>query len=71
MYKGQREPIGRIGWGTYLLALLIILLIQIIFGLLIGIIASVPVLGIVVQLLLAAPLVIFEARYLALVYESA
>jgi hypothetical protein len=70
-FAGIREFIGRIGWGRYILALLIIMLVQIIFGLLIGIIASVPVLGVIVQFLLVAPIVIFEARYLALVYESA
>ena len=66
-----KDTIGRIGWGAYVVALLIIMVVQFFIGIVIGIIMMVPVLGFVIEFILVAPIAIFEARYLALVYERA
>lgn len=66
-----RETIGRIGWGSYFIAIILIGIIQLIIGVVIGILNAVPALGLVVELILMAPIALFEARYLTLVYDCA
>ena len=66
-----REIIGRIGWWSYIAALLIVMIVQIVIAIVLEFVAMVPFIGIVIELLLLAPVAIFEARYLALIYENA
>jgi hypothetical protein len=67
--------IGKIGWGTYILALIIMIAIAIAYGIVTSIISAIPVIGpiisFVVQIALTPAIAIFFARYLALVYDSA
>ncbi|MCK9630060.1 MAG: DUF4013 domain-containing protein [Methanoregula sp.] len=65
------ETIGKIGWVSYIIAVIVIMIIQVIFFAVIGILSVVPYLDIVLELLLLAPLTIFESRYLCLVYDAA
>lgn len=66
-----KETIGKIGWVPYIVALVIMGIIQVIIAVILSAITIVPVLGLLIELLLIAPLTLFEARYLALVFESA
>jgi len=66
-----KETIGKIGWVSYIIALVIMGVIQVIISVFFSALVSVimPV-GLLVELLFLAPVVIFEARYLALIYDS-
>jgi len=65
------ETIGKIGWVSYIIAVVVIMIIQVIFFVIIGLLSVVPYLDLVLELLLLAPLTIFESRYLCLVYDEA
>jgi hypothetical protein len=63
--------IRKIGWGTYIIALLIVVVVQIVFSVIIAVFAMIPVLGIIIQIAFIAPIALFEARYLSLLYDRA
>ena len=60
--------IGRIGWITYILALIIMVIIV---GIVEVILMMIPCLGPVILLLLLPGIILFSARYITLVYDSA
>lgn len=62
------EHIGKIGWGGYILALIVVYLIIGIIG---GILLAIPMVGWVLYLIVVPFLMILEARYLSLLYDSA
>jgi hypothetical protein len=66
-----KEMIGRIGWGAYIIALVVMFVAQLVISIILSVITMVPVLGLLIEFILVAPVALFEARYLALVYESA
>lgn len=63
--------IGRLGWGTWIIAVLVLLVVAFVYGFVVGIIAWVPFLGWVVAAFLNVAFAVFYARYLAEVYEEA
>jgi len=63
--------IGRIGWGTWIVAIIVLLLIGLVYAVVLGLIASIPILGWIINLFLGVAFGIFHARYLAAAYESA
>lgn len=65
------ETIGKIGWGTYIVALIVLLIVQVVIGIVLSIIAMIPVLGGIIQFVLFAPIVIFEYRYICQIYDAA
>jgi len=71
-FTAIRETIGKIGWGAYVIALIIMGIIQVIIGLIFSSITSVimPV-GLLIELVFLAPVTLFEARYLSLLYDAA
>jgi len=64
------KTIGKIGWGTYIIALIIIYVISFILGMLINLIIEAPYIGIIIALLLWPLVTIFESRYFTLLYEE-
>ena len=62
--------IRRIGWGSYILALIILFLVMIVLVLVLALIGSIPFIGWLIYLFLIPPLTIFQARYMVQVYES-
>lgn len=62
--------IGRIGWGSWIVAVIILVLIRLVYMAATGLILSVPVAGWIVNLFLGVAFGIFYARYLAAAYES-
>lgn len=58
--------IGRIGWGNYIIALIVLFVIQVIFGVL----RAIPFLGVIIWLVLAPAFFIFAARYITMIYDS-
>ena len=66
------ETIGKIGWSTYIIALIVLMIVQFIFVAVIsGLNMIVPMLGLVVELIILGPYTIFVARYLCQVYDAA
>jgi hypothetical protein len=66
-----RATIGRIGWINYIIALVIMGIIQFVISLLLSLLTGVPYAGTLIELIVLAPVAIFEARYLSLVYDDA
>ena len=63
--------IGKIGWVPYIIALVVFLIVAVVIGIIITIIMMVPILGWIIYLCLIAPMTIFFARYICLLYDSA
>ena len=65
------EHIGRIGWGSYIIALIVLWIAGIVFGFIVGILSAIPIIGWLIALFLSPFWIIFVARYMTLIYESA
>ncbi len=65
------EHIGRIGWGAWIIAVIVLIVIAVVYGFVVGIISSVPILGWIIAAFLNVAFSIFYARYFALAYEEA
>ena len=63
--------IGKIGWINYIIALVIMGIIQFVISLFLSLLTGVPYAGTLIELIVLAPVAIFEARYLSLVYDEA
>jgi hypothetical protein len=70
-FSAISATIGRIGWINYIIALVIMTIIQFVISLLLSFLTGIPYAGILVELIVIAPVAIFEARYLSLVYDEA
>jgi hypothetical protein len=62
--------IGKIGWGSYIAALVVLIVAMIVVEIVLTILGMIPVLGMIIQLVFIAPVMIFEARYLCQVYDA-
>jgi hypothetical protein len=60
--------IGRIGWGSYILALIVLVAILFVISFVLGII---PVIGWLISIVIGPAISIFAARYVTLLYDSA
>ncbi len=63
--------IGKIGWGSYIIALIVLFVVAIIYGIIVAIIQMIPILGILIYLCLIAPWTLFCSRYICQMYDSA
>ncbi|MFA5331693.1 MAG: DUF4013 domain-containing protein [Methanoregula sp.] len=61
--------IQAIGWGAYILALVIIAVLLLLFGLIIALLALIPLVGWLIQVILQPLLQVFGARYISRVYD--
>ena len=62
------ETIGKIGWLSYVLAIVALFVVVFIIAM---ILAIIPFIGMVLVLIFAPPIVLFTARYVTLLYDSA
>jgi hypothetical protein len=67
------ETIGKIGWVNYIIAMIVIIIVEMVF---IGVIEALnfivsPFLGLFIEFLLIAPLTLLMSRYFCLIYDSA
>jgi hypothetical protein len=60
--------IGRIGWGTYIISLVVVMIV---IGVIYAVLGIIPILGWLLILVLMPALQIFGARYVTLLYDSA
>ncbi|WP_209675430.1 DUF4013 domain-containing protein [Methanolinea mesophila] len=63
--------IRRIGWGNYIVALIVLWIISLILGLILGALAAIPFIGWLIWLFLFPLLLIFESRYVTQIYDAA
>jgi len=63
--------IGKIGWVPYIIALVVLCVVGIIFGIVVAILMMIPILGWLLYLCLISPWAIFVARYICQLYDSA
>jgi len=63
--------IGNIGWGNYIIALIVLWIVGLAFAFGISLLQQVPVIGWIIYLFIIPAYTIFTARYLTLVYDSA
>jgi hypothetical protein len=63
--------IGKIGWGPYIISLIVLIIVGIIFGIIIAIIQAIPILGFIIYFCLIPPWALFIARYVCQIYDSA
>jgi hypothetical protein len=61
------EHIGRIGWGSYFVALLVLVIVVFVVEV---VIALVPVIGWLINIILLPAYAIFSYRYITLIYDS-
>ncbi len=64
------EQISRIGWGEYIVALIILWVVEVIISVIFAGIGLIPILGWLIVLILYPAYLIFIARYITLVYDS-
>ncbi|MDV2481978.1 DUF4013 domain-containing protein [Methanoculleus sp. Wushi-C6] len=65
------EHIGKIGWGSYIIALIVLWIVGIVFSVITTILSAIPILGWLITLFLYPVWMIFAARYMTLIYQSA
>ncbi len=70
-FKEITATIGRIGWGSYIIALIVFIVVIIVIEIIISIIGMIPIIGSIIGFVLIAPVMLFESRYLCQVYDSA
>lgn len=62
--------IGKLGWGKYILSIILINIISLIFGLVaVGLVAAIPVLGAIISFLAIPFAIFFELKYYANLFE--
>jgi hypothetical protein len=64
------ETVRGIGWGAYIVAMIILCLILAVVSVIFSLIDYIPILGMIITFFLGVPLTLFEARYLTMMYES-
>ncbi|MDD1694738.1 MAG: DUF4013 domain-containing protein [Methanoregula sp.] len=66
------ETLGKIGWGSYIIAMIVLFVIELIFfGIIEVFNMIIPFLGLLVEIILFAPFTIFMARYMCQIYDAA
>ena len=68
-FSAISEHIGKIGWGQYIIALIVLIVVMVIFGIVVMVLSIIPFIGWVLELIVTPLLTVFTARYYTLVYE--
>lgn len=63
--------IGKIGWGPYIIALIVLFVVQMIIAFIVSIIMMIPYLGFIIYICLMSPIMLFQTRYICQLYDSA
>ena len=62
------ETIGKVGWGTYIIALIIMGIVVVAVSIAIGII---PIIGGIIQLIVTPWIGVFSMRYICMLFDTA
>jgi hypothetical protein len=68
-FSAISEHIGRIGWGQYIIALIVLVAVTLIYGIIVTVFSLIPFIGWVLELVATPLMTVFAARYYTLVYE--
>lgn len=63
--------ISKIGWVPYIIALIVLGVCGLVFGIVVGILMMIPILGWLIYLFMISPWAIFISRYICQLYDSA
>ena len=63
--------IGRIGWGPYVIALIVLIAVGFVVSFVVGLLGMIPILGFLIWIAISPAISIFAARYVTLLYDSA
>ncbi|MFA4823989.1 MAG: DUF4013 domain-containing protein [Methanoregula sp.] len=63
--------IEKLGWVPYIIAIVVLFVVGIIFGIIVTILMMIPYLGILIYLCLIAPWTLFISRYVCQLYDAA
>ncbi len=66
-FRAILEHIGRIGWGPYVIALVILMVV---IGVVNAVLGVIPILGWILTIILAPAFSIFASRYITQIYDS-
>lgn len=69
-FGGILATIRNIGWGSYIVALIILFIVMLVFSFILAMIMAIPYIGWIIYFILLPLLSIFQARYLTQLYES-
>lgn len=69
-YREILETIGRIGWGSYILAFIILCVIGFLFSIVSMVLGFLPYIGWVLVLVISPVISVFSARFLTQVYDA-
>lgn len=61
--------IGKLGWGKYILSIILIYIISLIFGFVVGLVAAIPLIGAIISFLAVPFAIFFELKYYANLFE--
>jgi hypothetical protein len=70
-FRAILAAINRLGWVQYIIALVILAIIEIIIGFFVTFLTMIPIIGFLIYLCLLAPIALLFARYVCLLYDSA
>lgn len=70
-FKEISATIGKIGWGSYIIALIVMIVVVVVIEIILSIIGMIPIIGMIINFVFIAPVMIFQSRYLCQVYDSA
>lgn len=70
-FSAIRATIAKIGWVPYIIALVVLMVCAAIFGIVMGILMMIPILGWLVYLCMIPPYMLFVSRYICQLYDSA
>ena len=65
------STIGKIGWGLYIIALIVLFVVQMVIAIIVSIIMMIPYLGFIIYICLMSPIMLFQTRYICQLYDSA
>ncbi len=70
-FSAIRATIAKIGWVPYIIALVVLMVCAAIFGIVMGILMMIPILGWLLYLCMIPPYMLFVSRYICQLYDSA
>ncbi len=63
--------IGKLGWVPYIIAIIVLGIVGVIFGIIVTILMMIPILGLLIYICLIAPWTLFTSHYICQIYDSA
>lgn len=70
-FSAIRATIAKIGWVPYIIALIVLMVCGAVFGIVMGILMMIPILGWLLYLCMIPPWMLFVSRYICQLYDSA